>query len=181
MGSVAGQRGWGVESSIFFHGGILNAVDAKGRVSLPIQLRKVIERRSRNAFPDGEDDKSLKIGEFARKGCLRAFDQSYSAKMYAAIAASVAKQGLDPIEELEVIGEQTLKAFGASGDVPYDSVGRMVLPQTLRDVAGIDDLAWFVGNADTIQIWNPDRFRENCPDQGELIRSLDAQLAERAK
>ncbi|SFS11406.1 MraZ protein [Sphingomonas jatrophae] len=171
-----------MERSFFFHGGYLNAVDAKGRVSLPAPFRKVIEKRAKLSFPGGDDeDKSLKIGDFAKKGCLRAFDQTYSAKLYASIRDSVAKRGLDPIEELDAIGDMTQATFGGSPDVPYDAAGRMVLPPPLRDAAGIADLAWFVGNADTIQIWNPDRFRANCADQADLLRQLDYALGERAK
>ena len=43
--AVAARSGWDVALEHLFQGSALNAVDAKGRVSVPAFLRSVIERR----------------------------------------------------------------------------------------------------------------------------------------
>ena len=58
------ERITGVEIDDFFQGSALNAVDAKGRLSVPAFVRAVVERRS--DAPHGIDERvpldSLKFG-----------------------------------------------------------------------------------------------------------------------
>jgi MraZ protein len=165
-----------VEIADFFHGGILNAVDAKGRVSLPSAFRAVIDRRAdRAALPD---DKIVKIGQHERFDCLQAFDATFSRKLYENIERRVAATG-DGVDMMSAMDEAQLDAFGAVSDVGYDAGGRMVLSPMLRAVSGIGDLAYFVGAGETFQIWNPDAFRQAHADKPRLIRTLDFLMAER--
>lgn len=54
-----------MEFSVPFRGQALNAVDAKGRVSLPADFRSAIERRAAPAKAEGFpiDDKQVFLGE----------------------------------------------------------------------------------------------------------------------
>ena len=165
-----------MEIADFFHGGILNAVDAKGRVSLPSAFRGVIDRRaSRAALPD---DKIVKIGQHERFDCLQAFDATFSRKLYENIERRVTAMG-EGVDMMSAMDEAQLDAFGSVSDVAYDAGGRMVLSPLLRSMAGIGDLAYFVGAGETFQIWNPDAFRAAHGDKPRLIRTLDFLLAER--
>lgn len=165
-----------MEIADFFHGGILNAVDAKGRVSLPSAFRSVIDRRAnRDALPD---DKIVKIGQHEKFDCLQAFDATFSRKLYQNIERRVAAMG-DGVDMMSAMDEAQLDAFGAVSDVGYDAGGRMVLSPMLRAVSGIEDLAYFLGAGETFQIWNPDAFRLAHADKPRLIRTLDFLMAER--
>jgi MraZ protein len=168
-----------VEIADFFHGGILNAVDAKGRVSLPATFRGVIDRRTRRHALPGEqpDDKIVMIGQHEKFDCLQAFDMSFSRRLYQQIEQRVAK--MDGVDVVSAMDEAQLEAFGSASDVGYDAGGRMVLSPMLRAIAGIDDLAYFVGAGETFQIWNPQAFRAAHADKPRLIRPLDYLLAER--
>ena len=53
-----------------FNGSALNAVDAKGRLSIPAFIRSVVERRS--------DAKAVVIGLHEVDPCLTAYDRGYS-------------------------------------------------------------------------------------------------------
>jgi MraZ protein len=165
-----------VEITDFFHGGILNAVDAKGRVSLPSAFRSVIDRRaSRDALPD---DKIIKIGQHEKFDCLQAFDATYSRRLYERIEQRVSTMG-DGVDMMSAMDEAQLDAFGAVSDVSYDAGGRMVLSPMLRAVSGIEDLAYFIGAGETFQIWNPEAFRAAHAEKPRLIRALDFLMAER--
>ena len=171
-----------MQGSDLFLGGFLNAVDAKGRVSLPAVFRKVLAGRARAAgVPAGEEDGSIFVGEDSRFGCLRGFDQPYARVLKAAFETRIDALDLDPVDRLDALNEATMETFGASQAVPCDSAGRIVIPAHLRAQAGIGELAWFVGNNDVIQIWSPERFEAECAGKARLVTALRAQLAERAK
>jgi MraZ protein len=132
-----------------FQGSALNAVDAKGRVSVPAFLRSVIERRG--------DARTIVLAKHDAFACLSAYDPGYAALKHAKIERQFEKDELNPDAEL-AYQARTLMAFGATEEVPYDSSGRIVLPPMMRKKGGIDDLALFLGAGETFQIWNPKLF-----------------------
>ena len=132
-----------------FQGSALNAVDAKGRVSVPAFLRSVIERRG--------DSRTLVLAKHDAFTCLSAYDPGYAALKHAKIERQFEKDELNPDAEL-AYQARTLMAFGATEEVPYDTSGRIVLPPMMRRKGGIDDLALFLGAGETFQIWNPKSF-----------------------
>ena len=122
-----------------FQGSALNAVDAKGRVSVPAFLRSVIERRG--------DARTIVLAKNDSFGCLSAYDPAYAAL----------KHETDPSAELDY-ARRTMMAFGATEEVPYDSSGRIILPPMMRRKGQLDELALFIGVGETFQIWNPKLF-----------------------
>ena len=164
--SVRG-RALGEEVELFLST-YVNKVDRKGRVSVPATFRaKLINQRFQGivAFP------------------------SYK---YPALDAS----GIDRMEELtarldrleEFSDEQENLAvllFGAAQQLPFDTEGRIVLPENLAEHAGITDSAAFVGLGKSFQIWEPARFaehqaalRERARRQGTKVPPLGG-IAER--
>ena len=59
-----------------------------------------------------------------------------------------------------------IKAFSFSGQM-LDAQGRVLLPQALRQQAGMDKAVRFVGLGKYVEIWDEDRF---------MKQYLDAQL-----
>jgi len=129
-----------------FQGSALNAVDAKGRVSVPAFLRSVIERRG--------DARSIVLAKHEAFPCLSAYDPAYAALMHAKLERLFEKQEGDAAAALEY-QQRNLMAFAATEEVPYDSSGRIVLPPMMRMKGGIEDLALFLGAGETFQVWNP--------------------------
>jgi len=140
-----------------FQGSALNAVDAKGRVSVPAFLRAVIERRG--------DARTIVLAKHDSFGALSAYDPAYAAYRHAKLERLLEKQETDPAAELDY-ARRTMMAFGATEEVPYDSSGRILLPLMMRRTGEIGDLALFIGVGETFQIWNPERFLadKNIPD-----------------
>ena len=132
-----------------FQGSALNAVDAKGRVSVPAFLRQVIERRG--------DARNIVLAKHDHFQALSAYDPAHSALKHSKLERLLEKQETDPATELEH-ARRTMMAFGATEEVPYDSSGRVIIPLMMRRKAGIEDLALFIGVGETFQMWNPTLF-----------------------
>ena len=132
-----------------FQGSALNAVDAKGRVSVPAFLRSVIERRG--------DSRTIVLAKHDTFPALSAYDPAYAALMHNKLERLFEKQEGDPDAALEY-QQRNLMAFAATEEVPYDSSGRIVIPPMMRSKGGIEDLALFLGVGETFQLWNPKLF-----------------------
>ncbi|HET9811367.1 MAG TPA: division/cell wall cluster transcriptional repressor MraZ [Sphingomicrobium sp.] len=129
-----------------FQGSALNAVDAKGRVSVPAFLRSVIERRG--------DARTITLAKHESFPALSAYDPAYAALKHSKIERLFEKQEGDADAALDY-QQRNLLAFAATEEIPYDSSGRIVLPPMMRNKGRIDDLALFLGAGETFQIWNP--------------------------
>ena len=153
----------------FFTGKWLNAVDAKGRVSVPASLRKIVTARS-------PDSKMLMLARHERDQCIRGFDRSY---------VTLAYQDLRARHEADVAAGRPADArfslsgtlFGSMEETAIDGSGRIILPPGLRRRAGIVDGALFIGVGETFEIWSPEialASRER-PDVREFAEELIAE------
>ena len=71
-----------------FQGSALNAVDAKGRVSIPAFLRCVIERRG--------DARTIVLAKHEAFPCLSAYDPAYAALKHAKLERLLEKEETSP-------------------------------------------------------------------------------------
>ena len=155
------ERGDDVALEHLFQGSALNAVDAKGRVSVPAFLRSVIERRG--------DAKSIVLAKHESFPCLAAYDPAYAALKHSKLERLLEKEETSAQAQLEY-QQRNLMAFAATEEVPYDSSGRIVLPPMMRRNGKIEEIALFLGAGETFQIWNPalllkdDRIPEDMKD-----------------
>lgn len=148
-----------MELRAFFHGRFLNAVDAKGRVSLPADMRDVIAQRARRlAQTEGEyvSDKALYVAAHRDLPCLRGFDMGYLPTLFAQVEESVSH--LTGAERVAAAEMEQASLFGDLEKTSFDDPGRMVLPPQSRRLAGIEGQALFIGAGQTFQIWSPQAF-----------------------
>ncbi|WP_375568279.1 division/cell wall cluster transcriptional repressor MraZ [Ahrensia marina] len=116
--------------------------DAKGRVSIPKPFRDVLKADGFEGLycipsPDGQ---SLDAGG---KRLFAMFEEKLAA--------------LDPTSfDYDLLATAF---FGESEVLSLDKEGRIVLPQRLKDVAGIDSQIIFVGKGHKFQIWSPERYQ----------------------
>jgi MraZ protein len=135
-----------VELEHLFNGSALNAVDAKGRLSIPSFIRGVIERRS--------DAKAVVIGAHEVDPCLTAYDRGYARILHAENERRrLIEEGQDSAPASHF--SRARRTFGLTEDVPYDPSGRIIMPPMMRRKGRIEDLALFVGVGGTFEIWNP--------------------------
>ena len=145
-----------------FRGNHLYSVDDKGRVAIPARFIKVLS---------GLQDESLVVTRFKRRNrpCLDVYPLSQWQRLEERIAA---KKRFD----------KKVSAFeswyvGAAQDVQIDAQGRMLIPPTLRQHAGIGREVMFVGGTDKFQIWDKDVFEQvDRDDERELFEDPDSTL-----
>ena len=143
-----------------FTGNALNAVDGKGRLSIPPFIRGVLERSS--------DSRAVQIGVHESRPCLTVFGQSYLDHMLREFdrrMLAAEERG----EELDELDDRSAAVFGMTERVPYDPSGRIIMPQMLRDEGRIEDLALFVGRARYVELWNP---RIAVAEGGERLQRI---------
>ena len=149
---LARERGVDVALEHLFQGSALNAVDAKGRVSIPAFLRSVVERRG--------DARTIVLAKHEAFPALSAYDPAYAALKHAKLERLLEKEETNPDADM-AYQQRNLLAFAASEEVPYDTSGRIVIPPLMRRKGSIADLALFLGTGETFQIWNPYSFLEH--------------------
>lgn len=175
--------GQGVAIVDLFLGNALNAVDAKGRVSLPSSYRATIEKRQQRLAPPGGQaliEKAVTFLVHRDKPCLLGFDSSVAS----AIVEDMERKRAASEEPLSIFDmhEGGLDQFSATWTVTYDPDGRMVLPGFLRAKAGIADLAFFLPAGATFELWHPQAFLEQAsPRLAPAQEQLAYLLSERRK
>jgi MraZ protein len=60
--------------------------------------------------------------------------------------------------------------FATASEVQLDRIGRTLIPQFLRDFAGLESEAIIVGVGEAIEIWSPEAWE----DQESLLQDADA-------
>lgn len=141
-----------------FIGEYQHAVDDKGRVAIPVKFRK-----------------SLDEGVVVTRG----IDQHlylYPLGEWAGLAAKLAKLP---------INQANSRAFsrhmlGGATEAEIDSQGRILIPEFLREHAGIGNQAVLVGLYDRIEIWSEERWREYKAKTEKNTESIAEQLGELA-
>jgi MraZ protein len=158
----------------------LNAVDAKGRVSVPSSFRSTVDLRVRTYGIAGDEVRAteLMIGMHADGDRLRSYDVVGTRQLMAEITEGFAD--LPARERREALNKARRSEISTLLPVAYDGAGRMVLPPFLRSEAGIGDTALFLGLGDYFEIWNPLKAREALSDDPMLVRMIDYYLAQRA-
>ena len=119
-----------------FTGEYRHAIDAKGRVAVPARFR-------------AELAKGAVVSRWI-DSCLAIFPQTE----WDRFAARVAEL---PVSDA---GARVFARFVFSGafDFTLDAQGRLVLPPTLRDFAGLSEDVVVVGSRDLVELWEPSRW-----------------------
>jgi transcriptional regulator MraZ len=134
-------------------------LDAKGRVSIPASFRSVLSR-------DG----------FAGLYCYPALDQpAVDAGGHALLAEIESLVARFPPYSAQR-EELRLALYGRSETVNIDGEGRVVLPEALKQHAGIADAVAFVGLGHKFQIWEPQRFSAHLAQATATVRALTKRL-----
>ncbi|MCB2222948.1 MAG: division/cell wall cluster transcriptional repressor MraZ [Actinobacteria bacterium] len=68
--------------------------------------------------------------------------------------------------------------FGAASDQALDKQGRIQLPQTLRDYAGLGKDVIVVGVADRLEVWDTEAWTALSDEADELYADIEEALSE---
>ena len=117
-----------------FTGEYRHSVDAKGRVAIPARFRLQLEEGA--------------VVVRWVDGCAAIFPRP-------AFEALAAKVSVLPLADEKARGFSRFLSSSAF-EVERDSQGRVVLPATIRDWAGLGSEAVIVGAGDRVDIWSPE-------------------------
>ena len=144
---VASPRGRSLSSERFLYQGYqLQAVDKKGRLSIPSDLRGPLIENS-----GGE--RTMMIGDESGLPCMVAYDRAWSVLLKARLEADfqfARDHGKDVARAVEALNN-----FGNVDPVQFDEAGRFILPGYVIDALDLTDFAYFSGAGDVFHIWNP--------------------------
>ena len=129
-----------------FSGMSNHSVDAKGRIVLPAKFREEL----------GE---SFYIARGFGNTCI----QAMSAEQFDAVSARILELPADKAMALQY-------TFTATAvEVSPNASGRVIIPQTLREFAGIEGDALVIGMNNRIEIWSSKRFEQFIESQKDTI------------
>lgn len=142
-----------------FRGRYDHSIDGKGRVSIPSKFRELLTTNY---------DERLIITNF--DDCLWAYPNAEWQKIEERVAAL-------PQFKPEVKALQRV-FISAATECPIDKQGRILIPQTLRDYAGITRDLVFVGMTRRIEIWSNERWTKIFETSQEDLKQMSEKLAE---
>ena len=129
-----------------FSGMSNHSVDSKGRIVLPAKFREALGERF-----------------YLARGFGNACIQAMSAEQFDAISARISELPADKAMALQY-------TFTATAvEVSPNASGRVMIPQTLREFAGIEGDALVIGMNNRIEIWSSKRFEQFVDSQKDVI------------
>lgn len=119
---------------ITFSGNWAHAMDAKGRVTIPSSYREALGER----FTIGMNNEFTAIA------------------LYPEVRWHQIEEELSRIPPTDVRGMRYVRMINGNSfpDCELDAQGRVLLPPTLRNKAGLDKLVRIVGAGQSLEIWN---------------------------
>ena len=123
-----------------------NKVDRKGRVSVPAPFRTALAGESFQGI--------IAYPSMADRAAIDAFGRSVLEELNRRRFDRTMQDG--NFEAALLGGDSVVDTIMAlAHELPFDSEGRIVLPASLAEPAGIGDRATFVGRGSRFQIWAP--------------------------
>jgi len=143
----------------------INKVDRKGRVSVPAPFRAALASQ---AF------QGVVLLRAHAHPCLEGFGGDTMEEL---------GRRLDDLDFFSAAQDDLATAiFGEAVQLPFDGEGRVVLPLTLTEFAGIGEQVAFVGMGRKFQLWQPERFEQRrdraraaVQEQGLTLPKVGAQ------
>lgn len=143
-----------------YEGFALQAVDEKGRVAIPADLRAAVERNS--------DIRQVVVGRHPHDPCLSVHDLSWSHEKHSRIDNPESS----PFDGDGEAARIKRRAFGAVERAPFDASGRFVIPPFFRAKAKIGKWAFFTASGETFDVWSPEVLMANTDAENEDIREI---------
>ncbi|HBF41374.1 MAG TPA: division/cell wall cluster transcriptional repressor MraZ [Anaerolineaceae bacterium] len=124
-----------------------HSIDEKGRITIPAKYRD-----------------QLQGGAFLTKG----FDQNLT--IYPSARFQAFLDRLNHMNSMDPAIRQLKRWFLANAaEIEFDRAGRFIIPQNLRDEAGLNGAAVVVGIGEEIEIWSP----SNWKAQNDMVSEPD--------
>lgn len=141
-------------------GEYIHTIDEKSRMSLPFKFRKELGKKI--IITPGLDQ------------CLFVFKQNEWSKV------SKALQGNESSLSFLKADQRSFNRFmfGRAAEVEVDSIGRILIPEFLKDRIGLKDSAAVVGVEDRVEIWNEKAWTDYKNEIEKRAESLAEKLSD---
>ena len=146
-----------------FRGESLHKVDAKGRVSVPVAFRRVLEEGDPD-FAAGSHPNFVIVYGGVKSSCLEGYTISSITKVDKLISK------LPRFSRDREILERFINT--QSTYMQLDETGRFVLSQRLKERIGIGDEAIFAGMGEKFQIWEPKNYQNELNTLNQAFQNL---------
>lgn len=142
-----------------FLGNFTHTIDSKGRLSIPIKFRDAIDLDSRGiVYITTELDP-----------CLVAYTLAEWDRLLEKIKSlPIMNQGVKDYRRL---------LYSRATECSLDKQGRILIPQKLREYAGLDGDTYLIGNDNKIEIWHPEKWDKAEARALESAESIQVELA----
>jgi MraZ protein len=134
------------------------SVDSKGRVAIPSSMRSVLSPEAKGTFT-------------VTRGLEKCIFL-YPLDQWAEIEAEIAELNTFNRESRRFVR----RIMRWAKEVSLDKQGRVTLPKSLIEFAGLDDSALILGSFDHIEIWNPDLFEAYLNEDPDDYETLAEQV-----
>ncbi len=144
----------------------LNKIDRKGRVSIPKPFREavIVAQNARHGFA------GVYVYPYFKYPAIEGASEAFMRRL-----AESLEGNLDLFsEDQEDLAAITLES---AYQLAFDPEGRVSLPRELREHAGIEGEALFVGRGSRFQIWSPAAYREHRGEALARARAKGATLS----
>jgi len=141
-----------------------NKIDKKGRVSVPALFRASLAK----PVSGGEEFSGIIAYASFINRCVEACGIDRIRRLSQRI------ESLDPFSEEHDAFATTI--LGGSMQLAFDGEGRVMLPDSLIEMAALEDMALFVGKGETFEIWEPRAFAEYASRAREIARDKRLRL-----
>lgn len=130
-----------------FRGEFTQKVDTKGRVSIPVAFRRVLELGDGEYSNEREAQVVLVYGDHRRD-----FIEAYTMSSIEEVDDKISKlpRGSKQRRTLERMFS------GQAVQLQVNETGQIILSAKLREKLGLKSKAFFIASGDTFQIWHPD-------------------------
>ena len=132
---------------------VTNALDSKGRISVPADFRAVV---SDTSF-DGIIVWPSIDGPWLEGGGI-ALMRDYQALL----------ENMDPYDDARIAFERSI--FGESKRLAFDANGRVSLPKEFANYAELNGQVTFIGLGRRFEVWNPKKYAAKAASARELAR-----------
>lgn len=132
-----------------------NRLDAKGRVSIPAPFR--------NLLKNNEGVAALVLRPSHNHACI----EGWPPDMFEALAAPLQKFDMFSAEQDDFAATLYADAY----PVESDKEGRITIPESLKEHAGLSEGVVFMGLGRTFQIWEPAAAERRRAEARERVRA----------
>lgn len=141
-----------------YYGEAHTALDDKGRLAVPVQFRRVMEAMDHETW-------------FITRGYDNALFLFHKERWEKLLSQEIPGSTLEP----RILDFRRF-LVGSASKVKLDRQGRLLVPQYLREYAGVDREGVLLGMEDHLQLWSESGWREFNQRQAAEYKRMAAEL-----